>query len=107
MAMMTGDRSVAISVTGAGKSTSHQTNYTVKVPYSSMARTIQVITKQGGKITNVTVGTTDSSAVLAAAPSTVPTAASSDVSSDVSSDTPTETIEPIKESKKGFKSKKK
>ena len=95
MAMMTGDRSVAISVTGAGKSTSHQTNYTVKVPYSSMARTIQVITKQGGKITNVTVGTMDSSAV--------PTVASSDVSSAA----PTETIEPIKESNKGFKSKKK
>jgi len=99
MAMMTGDRSVAISVTGAGKSTSHQTNYTVKVPYSSMARTIQVITKQGGKITNVTVGTMDSSAV--------PTVASSAVSSAVSSAAPTETIEPIKESNKGFKSKKK
>ena len=96
---MTGDRSVAISVTGAGKSTSHQTNYTVKVPYSSMARTIQVITKQGGKITNVTVGTMASSAV--------PTVASSDVSSAVSSDVPVETIEPIKESNKGFKSKKK
>jgi len=99
MAMMTGDRSVAISVTGAGKSTSHQTNYTVKVPYSSMARTIQVITKQGGKITNVTVGTMDSSAV--------PTVASSAASSAVSSAAPTETIEPIKESNKGFKSKKK
>ena len=95
MAMMTGDRSVAISVTGAGKSTSHQTNYTVKVPYSSMARTIQVITKQGGKITNVTVGTI--------APSAVPNVTSSDASSDA----PTETIEPIKESNKGFKSKKK
>ena len=99
MAMMTGDRSVAISVTGAGKSTSHQTNYTVKVPYSSMARTIQVITKQGGKITNVTVGTIASSAV--------PNVTSSDTSSNASSDAPTETIEPIKESNKGFKSKKK
>jgi len=99
MAMMTGDRSVAISVTGAGKSTSHQTNYTVKVPYSSMARTIQVITKQGGKITNVAVGMMDSSAV--------PTVASSAASSDVSSAAPTETIEPTKESNKGFKSKKK
>ena len=99
MAMMTGDRSVAISVTGAGKSTSHQTNYTVKVPYSSMARTIQVITKQGGKITNVSIGTMASSAV--------PTVTSSDVSSDASSAAPIETIEPIKESNKGFKSKKK
>lgn len=95
MAMMTGDRSVAISVTGAGKSTSHQTNYTVKVPYSSMARTIQVITKQGGKITNVTVATTADSAVPTVAPSKVPSAA------------PTETIEPSKESSKGFKSKNK
>lgn len=87
MAMMTGDRSVVISVTGAGRSTLHQTNYTVKVPYSSMAQTIQVITKQGGKITNVTVATTASSAV--------------------SSDAPTETIDPSKEPNKGFKSKKK
>lgn len=96
---MTGDRSVAISVTGAGKSTSHQTNYTVKVPYSSMARTIQVITKQGGKITNVSIGTMASSAV--------PTVAASDASSAVSSDAPMATIEPVKESKKGFKSKNK
>lgn len=95
MAMMTGDRSVVISVTGAGRSTSHQTNYTVKVPYSSMAQTIQVITKQGGKITNMTVATTASSAV--------PTVTSSAVSNDA----PTETIEPSKGSNKGFKSKKK
>jgi hypothetical protein len=99
MAMMTGDRSVAISVTSAGRSTSHQTNCTVKVPYSSMARTIQLITKQGGKITNVTVGTTASSPA--------PTVAPSDASSDISSAAPTATIEPIKESNKGFKSKKK
>ena len=37
MAMMTGDRSVMISVAGACSSTAHQTNYTIKVPYSSMA----------------------------------------------------------------------
>ena len=84
MAMMTGDRSVMISVAG-GSSTAHQTNYTIKVPYSSMAQTIQVITKEGGKITNV----------VAASPSKVSSAA------------PTETIAPIKESNKGFKSKKK
>ena len=52
-----------------------------------MAQTIQVITKQGGKITNVTVATTASSAV--------------------SSDAPTETIDPSKGPNKGFKSKKK
>ena len=57
MAMMTGDRSVMISVAGACSSTAHQTNYTIKVPYSSMAHTIQVITKEGGKITNVIAAT--------------------------------------------------
>lgn len=90
MAMMTGDRPVVISVIG-GSSTSHQTNYTVKVPYSSMARTIQTITKQGGKITNVTVGTM--------APSEVPIVVPSEV--------PIIRIKPIKESSKGFKPKKK
>ena len=91
MAMMTGDRPVVISVVGSCSSTSHQTNYTVKVPYSSMAHTIQMITKQGGKITNVVIGTMMPSVL----PSTAPSAA------------PTATIEPIEESKKGFKSKKK
>jgi len=91
MAMMTGDRTVLISVAGACSSTSHQTNYTVKVPYSSMAHTIQVITKEGGKITNVAVATTAPSAVPTAAPSAAPTV----------------TIQPIEESKKGLKSKKK
>lgn len=90
MAMMTGDRPVVISVIG-GSSTSHQTNYTVKVPYSSMARTIQTITKQGGKITNVTVGTMAPSEVLTVVPSEVPIIR----------------IKPIKESSKGFKPKKK
>ena len=80
MAMMTGDRSVMISVAGACSSTAHQTNYTIKVPYSSMARTIQVITKEGGKITNVIAAT-----------AAVPMA----------------TAEPIEDSKKGNKSKRK
>jgi len=99
MAMMTGDRPVMISVAGSCSSTSHQTNYTVKVPYSSMARTIQVITKQGGKITNVTVATTATSAAPTVAPTEVPMAAPTEV--------PTKTIKPIEQSKKGFKSKKK
>ena len=109
MAMMTGDRSVVISVTGAGRSTSHQANYTVKVPYSSMVRTIQVITKQGGKITNVTVGTI----APTVSPSEVPEVSEvpSEVLTVVPSSAPTATIEPIKEpikeSKKGFKPKKK
>ena len=85
MAMMTGDRSVMISVAGACSSTAHQTNYTIKVPYSSMARTIQVITKEGGKITNV----------IAASPSMVSSAA------------PTIMAERVEDSKKGNKSKRK
>ena len=93
MAMMTGDRSVMISVAGACSSTAHQTNYTIKVPYSSMAHTIQVITKEGGKITNV----------IAAAPSTMP----STMPSANSSADPTTTVEPIEDSKKGNKSKRK
>lgn len=104
MAMMTGDRPVVISVIGAS-STSHQTNYTVKVPYSSMARTIQTITKQGGKITNVTVGTM----APTVAPSEVPEVPS-EVPTVVPSVAPTVTIAAIKESKesnKGFKPKKK
>jgi hypothetical protein len=98
MAMMTGDRPVVISVIG-GSSTSHQTNYTVKVPYSSMARMIQTITKQGGKITNVTVGTM--------APSEVPIVVPSEVLTVVPSEVPIIRIKPIKESSKGFKPKKK
>ena len=85
MAMMTGDRSVMISVAGACSSTAHQTNYTIKVPYSSMARTIQVITREGGKITNV----------IAAAASIASSAA------------PTVTTERVEDSKKGNKSKRK
>jgi len=106
MAMMTGDRPVVISVIGAS-STSHQANYTVKVPYSSMARTIQVITKQGGKITNVTVGTTASSPAPTVAPSEVPMAAPSEVPTVAPSEVPTTTIKPIKKSNKGFKPRKK
>lgn len=105
MAMMTDDRPVVISVTG-GNSTSHQANYTVKVPYSSMARTIQVITKQGGKITNVAVPTINSSV----APSDIPVIASSVAPIAVPSEAP---IAPViatkstKESSRGFKPKKK
>ena len=105
MAMMTGDRPVVISVMGASF-TSHQMNYTMKVPYSSMARTIQVITKQGGKITNVTVATmapTVAPSEVSEVPSEVPTV--------LPSAAPTATIAPIKvsikESNKGFKPKKK
>jgi hypothetical protein len=104
MAMMTGDRPVVISVMGASF-TSHQMNYTVKVPYSSMARTIQVITKQGGKITNVTVATM----APTVAPSEVPEVP--EVPTVLPSAAPTATIvpikAPIKESNKGFKPKKK
>ncbi len=104
MAMMTGDRPVVISVMGASF-TSHQMNYTMKVPYSSMARTIQVITKQGGKITNVTVATMVPT-VPTVAPSEVPEVPS-EVPTVLPSAAPTATIAPIKESNKGFKPKKK
>jgi len=106
MAMMTGDRPVVISVIGT-TTTSHQTNYTVKVPYSSMARTIQVITKQGGKITNVTIATMASSVVPSVVPSEVTIVVPSEVTIVVPSVAPMTKIKPIKESNKGFKPKKK
>lgn len=55
MAMMTGDRVVAIEVMGVCNAAAHQTNYTVKATYKTMSNTVQRITRQGGKIIKVTV----------------------------------------------------
>lgn len=67
MAMMTGDRLVLIEVTGVCNAAAHQTNYSVKAPYSNMSSTIQRITRQGGKILKVTIaGSTPSIPEVAA-----------------------------------------
>jgi predicted dinucleotide-binding enzyme len=94
MAMMTGDQTVLIEVSGVCNAMAHQTDYSVKIPYSSMSSTIQRITRQGGKIVKVTMGNPvpATTSTHSAEPST-PVKASATVA-----------VEP---QKKGFKSKKK
>ena len=70
MTMMTGDRPVVIEVAGVCNTTAHQSNYSVKVPYSSMSSTIQGITRQGGKIVNIAIAGTAATAM--AEPITAP-----------------------------------
>lgn len=55
MTMMTGNRPVLIEVAGICNTTAHKSNYSIKVPYGSMATTIQGITRQGGKIVNISI----------------------------------------------------
>jgi hypothetical protein len=55
--MLTGDRSVRIEVSGlCQQPTSKRSNYTVTVPYQSMSKTIQNISRMGGKVVGVQVG---------------------------------------------------
>jgi hypothetical protein len=55
--MLTGDRSVRIEVSGlCQQPTSKRSNYTVTVPYQSMSKTIQTISRMGGKVVGVQVG---------------------------------------------------
>lgn len=54
-----GSRTVAIEVTGVCRQEVMRTsNYTVKVPYSRMSQTIQNINRMGGKVANISLGTT-------------------------------------------------
>jgi CpcD/allophycocyanin linker domain len=72
MAMMTGDRLVLIEVMGGCNTAAHQTNHSVRTPYSNMSSTIQRITQQGGKILKVTVvGSSQAPIAAPAAPSEV------------------------------------
>ncbi len=51
-----GSRTVVIEVTGVCRQDVMKTsNYTVKVPYSRMAQTIQGIARMGGKVANVSL----------------------------------------------------
>lgn len=51
-----GSRTVVIEVTGVCRQDVMKTsNYTVKVPYSRMAQTIQSIARMGGKVANVSL----------------------------------------------------
>jgi hypothetical protein len=72
MTMMTGDRSVMIEVSGVYSATTHQSNYKIKVPYGSMAKKIQDINRQGGKIVNVSIAGAAATPMpeLSAAPAT-------------------------------------
>jgi hypothetical protein len=72
--MLTGDRSVRIEVSGlCQQPTSKRSNYTVTVPYQSMAKTIQNISRMGGKVVGVQVGDTKASSGTAAQPEAVET----------------------------------
>jgi hypothetical protein len=66
--MLTGDRSVRIEVSGlCQQPTSKRSNYTVTVPYQSMSKTIQNISRMGGKVVGVQVGNTKASSGTATA----------------------------------------
>jgi hypothetical protein len=55
--MLTGNRTVRIEVMGNSPSSNgHTSNYTVTVPYSSMSKTMQSISRSGGKIVSVQIG---------------------------------------------------
>lgn len=52
-------RTFAIEITGSPSQAMQRTSaYTVKVPYSSLSRTIHSIGQRGGKVVNVTMLTT-------------------------------------------------
>jgi hypothetical protein len=56
MAMLTGDRVVRLEVTGMSQQkVSHTSNCTLTVPYSSMSKTMQNISRMGGKVVGVHV----------------------------------------------------
>lgn len=64
-----GSRTVAISVTGVCRQDVMKTsNYTVKVPYSRMAQTIQGIARMGGKVAGVSLLPSSNSDVQAEQP---------------------------------------
>ena len=55
-------RTVEIKVTGvARQDLMHTSNYTVKVPYRDLSRTIQNISRMGGKVSGVSVVSSSSS----------------------------------------------
>lgn len=80
--MLTGDRSVRIEVSGlCQQPTSKRSNYTVTVPYQSMSKTIQNISRMGGKVVGVQVGDSKASpgTTAEASPNTAETKASTKV----------------------------
>jgi phycocyanin-associated, rod len=63
-------RTITIEVTGmCHQNVSRTSHYTVKVPYSSLARTLQSIQRVGGTVANVTAASLSTSAPV---PPTVP-----------------------------------
>ncbi|MDJ0715486.1 MAG: phycobilisome linker polypeptide [Prochloraceae cyanobacterium] len=49
-------RTVEIEVTGVCRQdVSRKSNYKIKIPYSRMVKTIQGITRMGGKISNISI----------------------------------------------------
>lgn len=58
-----GSRTIAIEVTGVCRQDVMRTsNYTVKVPYSRMSQTIKNISRLGGKVANISLGETATTA---------------------------------------------
>ncbi|MGK7909700.1 MAG: phycobilisome linker polypeptide [Synechococcus sp.] len=52
-----GNRSVSIEISGlCNNDISHTSNYTIKVPFSRMSRTMQGINRMGAKVVGVSVG---------------------------------------------------
>jgi CpcD/allophycocyanin linker domain len=70
--MLTGDRMVRLEVSGmCQQSVSRTSNYTVTVPYSSMAQTMKNIMRRGGKVTGVHTSSTAAATPSPAYSSTV------------------------------------
>lgn len=64
-------RTVEIKVTGvARQDLMHTSNYTVKVPYRDLSRTIQNISRMGGKVAGVTLMPSSSDEAASAPSST-------------------------------------
>jgi CpcD/allophycocyanin linker domain len=61
--MLTGDRMVRLEVAGGGQqSISHTNSYTVTVPYASMSRTMQNISRIGSRVVGVHVSDVNAAA---------------------------------------------
>lgn len=71
-------RTVEIKVTGvARQDLMHTSNYTIKVPYRDLSRTIQNISRMGGKVAAVTVaGWASNGSTIASASTSQPSAKS-------------------------------
>jgi hypothetical protein len=55
--ILTGDRTVRLEVSGVCQQpVARRSNYTITVPYHSMSKTMQNISRMGGKIVGIQVG---------------------------------------------------